>query len=62
MGEKATVLGKGVTMPQIRRMREATCMRVVKRGARTMPKEGGVLATWFLVCCLVRTVIVISVS
>ena len=53
MGEKATVLGKGVTMPQIRRMREATCMRVVKRGARTMPKEDDVLAMWSLVCCLV---------
>lgn len=36
-------------------------MRVVKRGARTMPKEGGVLATWFLVCFL-GIVIVISVS
>ena len=37
-------------------------MRVVKRGARTMPKEDDVLAMWSLVCCSVRTVIVISVS
>lgn len=32
--------GKGKTTPQTRRKRLSTCIRVVKKGDRTMPVEG----------------------
>lgn len=31
--------GKGLTIPQMRRMRDATCIPVVLIGARTSPRE-----------------------
>jgi hypothetical protein len=36
-GEAEVDSGKLKAMPQTRRKREATCMRVVRRGARTTP-------------------------
>lgn len=39
-GDREVWMGKLKAMPQTRRKREATCMRVVKRGARTMPMMG----------------------